>query len=215
MHAPTRRLRDLTLPEHRALEGSPLAQALMSGALTPPRYRDVLEAWLCAWAPLEQALARAPQARALGQLSPAPRAALGRADLAWLDQRLPAPGAGHRRAADRPTVCPLPGPESVAAAIGWAYVLRGSALGGQVIARRLLQQLGADLAPAVRFFAAGDDQALSWPRWQQAADARLAAAADLQTAVVAAQSVFRWLGTRFAIDDITRSRDTAAAPLSA
>ncbi|MEY4414611.1 MAG: hypothetical protein RIQ53_1904 [Pseudomonadota bacterium] len=217
MSAPTRHLRDLTLPEHRHLEGSALARALDDPALNAVRYRALLARWLQAWGPLEQTLDRAPHARALGQLLPAPRTAIGRADLAWLEARLPAaartpagsdPGFGLATGTSigtftGPSAGPSTGlpalaaPQSVAGALGWAYVLRGAALGGQVIARRLLQRLGPDLAPAVRFFASGEQQALSWTRWQQAADARLADPADLQRATEAARAVFVWLATHF------------------
>jgi heme oxygenase len=150
-------LRGATARQHRDIEA--LLQ-LDGESLQMPRYRSILagfEIFLAHWEP--QVLARLPPALH-GWFRERSRHALLQRDLAVLRQAcLP------RREADPAHRLQLHTP---AAAWGSMYVLEGSALGGQVIARRLQQRWGLDGDSGAAYFHGWD--ARTGPLWRDFRD---------------------------------------------
>jgi len=135
-HAPVgdiaARLRRDTAPEHAAIEA---ASGILHQGLTCDEYRKYLERWFGFLAPLEAELHRLGVWGELG-LSPAERSKRQRleGDLGELGS----------------TVCALPLsglPElrELPEAVGSAYVIEGSTLGGRVLSRHVQSCLGADV----------------------------------------------------------------------
>ena len=78
---------------------------------------------------------------------------------------------------------------STSAALGAAYVLEGSLLGGRVIAARARAALGDDV-PTEFLTGAGADVALRWSVMRAELDAAVATAADVDRATGAAVDAF-------------------------
>src|SRR5688572_30040705 len=125
------RLRQETAPEHAAIEA---ASGILHQGLTCDEYRKYLERWFGFLAPLEAELHRARVWDALG-LDPNERR-----KRQHLESDLGELGS---------TVCALPLaglPElrGLPEAVGSAYVIEGSTLGGRVLSRHVQTCLGAD-----------------------------------------------------------------------
>lgn len=123
----------------------------LDGAYQPLRYRRILQgfdAYLSVWEPQ---LAAALPARLHAFFAEGCRGALVRADLAAL-------GVAERCE----TPVKLPALPSVAAAFGSLYVLEGSALGGQVIARELARHGIGPQAGGSYFAGAGPATGARW-----------------------------------------------------
>ena len=180
-------LREATATEHRAVE-----------ALMPPAWdtidRQTYARHLATLAgfhvPLEDRLYATHDWAALGLPEAGARR---RAEL--LDNDLRALGVdpdGVRRCRDLPDVA------LEARALGTLYVLEGSALGGQILARQVRQALG-DGAPSAFFDAGGADVSARWRSFCGFAESRAARGSDaIAPAVDAAVETFRalrrWLG---------------------
>jgi heme oxygenase len=79
---------------------------------------------------------------------------------------------------------------------GVAYVLRGSRLGGSVLAPLVRAQLGLTSASGTCFLASnGTDPGREWVSFRRRLDAADLVATDLAAAVDAARWTFRWVGT--------------------
>lgn len=138
-------LRLETRPRHEALERTPLSMALMDGTLDPEGYRRLLASFYGIVRPLEEDLARYGVWERLG-LEAAPRR---KARL--LEQDLLDGGVDPASVALRPSWLR---PEDVPGQLGCAYVLEGSTLGGQVVARRIACLFDRPLGEGARFFVA-------------------------------------------------------------
>ena len=113
-------LRAATRASHAALDGRPLARAVLDGSIDPDGYRELI-----AW-----------------QLHAHAHAERGLASVAWpaaftYTSRQPALHAEHLTETTALGGPALPTPTSLAEATGRAYVLSGSALGGALILRHL------------------------------------------------------------------------------
>ena len=155
------RLREATAEVHEALHHLPAFEALLAGALPLGDYRAMM-AKLHAYHGAALPICRAADA-AIG-LEPAgwsSRERLARlaADLAALGDATP-PDCPRLPHADR------------AWNIGYAYVVRGSAIGGQVL-HRALASLLPDGAPGRGFFALGAAERADWRRFCALLDAGL------------------------------------------
>jgi heme oxygenase len=139
---------------HRQLDRQSLLSVLVSPALTPDIYREVL----CRLLPIHQRI----EAALCPYLENAPRA-----EFAVIDRALwhrsgdlvadilslhgePGSCPGAEAAAARPAPDLLL--HDVTQAWGCLYVIGGASLGGQIIARRVLAQLGAGAARSLQFF---------------------------------------------------------------
>jgi heme oxygenase len=162
------RLREATREGHARLDGHPLLAPLGAEPLDALAYGDALVALHGLFAPLERALV------AGGPL------------VDWRERRrVPALEADLAELGRRPLVRELDVrlPAELAPAIGVAYVVEGSSLGGQVIARKLARRPGASLPR--RFFEGQGDAAL--PRFRALmALAEERCAPDAHTAAVGA-----------------------------
>ena len=170
-------LRDATRALHDRVE---TAVDLPARANTMDGYRGLLRAMLGLFAPIEDRLAALPWARAGLDLDAHRRAPLLRADLRQF--------AGD---ADPARPCTdLPAPATLAAGFGCLYVLEGSALGGQIIAREAAASLG--LGPeTTRFFRSdGREVGRTWRAFGAALDGYVTTPERLDEATAAASQTF-------------------------
>ncbi|MDQ2770388.1 MAG: biliverdin-producing heme oxygenase [Bacteroidota bacterium] len=176
------RLRLETKPFHDAVEANPFNRALTAGTVTPADTARFLARMYGFVLPYETALRQ--QAANFGpewQLEQRYRAHFIPADLATL---------GY--VAEPPICSALPPLETRAQLLGAMYVLEGSTLGGQVIAR----QLAAAGIGGRTFF--GSRAERTGPLWKQLTQLLEPAAADAPEAVVASailtfQTLAAWL----------------------
>lgn len=177
------RLRHDTAAQHEAVEANPFNEALGAGTVTAADAAWFLGKLYGFMQPLEDQLAAlAPALDPAWELPARRRAHLILADLADL--------AGG--AVPTPPQCPvLPPVATPAQALGVLYVLEGSTLGGQVLARQLEK---AGLGAARRYFTAYG--ALTGPRWQATCRllAEAATTASEDDIAASAQRTFADLG---------------------
>ena len=154
-------------------------------AMTVARYIASLQALRDAHVVVERELAR--HTRELAELG---YDVAARSKVAWLDADLAALNA---RADGEPPALPRLSVNGVAAACGVVYVMEGSTLGGQVIARHVGPALGVTAERGLRYFSGyGKD---TGERWREAsaaitrcADAQGSGAGDVM--IAAARETF-------------------------
>ena len=136
------------------------------------RYAELLRYFLSTVAPVEAAL------RAAGHEAARDDASLLREDLARLGEP----------AAESQTDFATP----AAGAAGWgaAYVLEGSSLGGQVIARAVRERLGLTPETGASYFGRGAVRRATWPEFKARLNAGVRTADEGVAAVAAARAVF-------------------------
>lgn len=145
------RLKRSTASLHQELEGSvPLVSPEMSLA----RYRDVLELFYGFYAPHEQRMT------ALASSLPFPL----RDRSAQLEQDLRTLGLSAHDIQTLPR-CDAPPLSRIEQLAGCLYVFEGAALGGQVVARALRDNLGLDSSYGACFFAG--ERSATRARWRQ------------------------------------------------
>jgi len=166
-------LRDATGVRHREVET--LLPPVWS-ALGRAGYATYLSRLAGFQLPLEERLFAAHDWAALGLPDAAtrPRGALLRADLAALGVD----------AGSLPRATALPDVQDFGRALGVLYVLEGSTLGGQVLAREVAR--GAAGAPTSFLNGAGDDTATRWTSFGRFAEAQATRAPRLEAQAVAA-----------------------------
>ncbi|MCF1183639.1 biliverdin-producing heme oxygenase [Marichromatium gracile] len=128
-------LRQATAAAHRAVETLPLSRRLLAPDLTLDEYRDYLYRLTLLYQGLEPHFTTIVPDALRRRLGARPRLAALRDDLARLDTEPPAP---HNTLPAR-----LCAEQGIDCGIGALYVLEGSSLGGQLIARRLRARFGA------------------------------------------------------------------------
>lgn len=168
-------LRAACEPAHRALESGGVFARILAPDVGLADYRRLLYAWQGFLAGAEPALVAA---LARHGLMPAylPRLPRLEADLVAM---------GWTREAPSPAPAGL---DSRGRALGLLYVLEGSALGRQVIARHLARTLGPAVAGAMRFLSATPESPLHW----RACCALLDSALDTSQAVEDATAIALW-----------------------
>lgn len=191
-------LRRATADRHAAIE----ALLRLDETVARPRYELILtgfESFLSAWEPrVRAALPEALRPWFDGRS----RLAFARQDLRALGLR-PLPPA-------RAALATLDLPDA-AAAFGTLYVLEGSALGGQVIARRLTSTLGLDGGHGAAYFAGwGSDTGGMWREFRERLETQLDGDAGRHSAGRAARQTFDALIAHFTA--CLRPRDTGAEP---
>lgn len=192
-------LKRATRDDHEAIE----KQVDLSRCATEPQYYvQVLQRFLGFVAPMEGALQEvAGIAAIVPDLSSRMRTGLLQQDLLTL---------GHdgedianlRRCRVLPEVC------SVAQALGYLYVMEGSTLGGQIIARRI-QEAGVVSPLACAFFRShGAQVGPMWKRFSAALETYAERhPIDADTICTAARRTFRDLGAWFAESEESQLRD--------
>lgn len=180
-------LREATQERHGAIE----SLLRLDACLPLPRYRRVLsgfESFLSAWEPhvrgaLPAALAAGFEGRS--------RLPFVRADLRALDE----PAGEPLRGLD--DALPLP---DTAAALGSMYVLEGSALGGQVIARQVRDRFGFSPAHGAAYFHGwGEATGRHWREFRELLAAEVPAGAASDSACEAACRTFDLLIDTFTL----------------
>ncbi|NOK16047.1 biliverdin-producing heme oxygenase [Corallococcus carmarthensis] len=150
------RLKTETRPHHERTEG---VVRLMDARLTPQDYQRHLEAFHGLYLPLEALLAGP-----LSALEPALKLE-ARWKTPLLEEDLRAMGHDTASLARLPRASPLPSLPGLAEALGCAYVLEGSTLGGQLILRHLTRHFGPDARVGTfAFFRAYGEQV--GPMWR-------------------------------------------------
>jgi heme oxygenase len=158
-------LRHLTQPAHDRLHAQPQFAALLRGDLRRPAYAALLLRLLGLHAPIEAGLARHAQSRWLGWAAAAP--GLTRAARLTRDLRALGLEAAEIEAAPMADAV-LPPLAHPAAALGCAWVVEGSALGGAVLAARLAATPGLAGTACGSFFGGvdGQDSGVQAARWR-------------------------------------------------
>jgi heme oxygenase len=182
-------LRHATHDLHQALEETQIAQDLLSPQLTLNRYAQILGHWARSWGALEASLDDALFAQSVGHLLCTPRAMLAQDDLRCLGYAATAPLPSF--ATTDSLRVDVPGNRS--ALLGRCYVMRGAALGGQVIARRVSASLGLQQNKGVYFFAHAQNESLGWPQWCKELESWLREPQERALAVQEARHTFAFL----------------------
>lgn len=185
------RLRTATRAQHRALDHHPELQRLVLPGLTHQGYARSLAAMLAPHAELEQAVWQGAEALGLvDSLSP-PRLPRLIADLQALEGELgeesDQASAHAGQDAAGPHLLSFPTVTYPAQLLGLRYVLEGSRLGGEVLARGIRQALGDD-AP-VSFLADGDAR-LHWQALCARAERALRSEEEQERSLEAARLAF-------------------------
>lgn len=157
----TRRLKEATAAQHRAVESLPAMASLTSNRVTRDDYRAYLSRIARVYASLEPPLIAALKTAlaAHGVAGPEVRPKLPALLADCADEGLAAPQPA-----------PFELPASVSAAAGGLYVLEGATLGGRVIARHLRRHLPGGL-PATHFLDFhGDAASAAWQAFSAGLD---------------------------------------------
>ncbi len=179
------RLRVDTREAHERLEGS---IDLAKWTDTPEDYRSLIARFYGFHAAIEPGLLAALE----GHFAGTGRASLLRRDLEAL-------GMTEEEIERLPLCDDLPDHASTARAFGVAYVLEGSALGGQIVGRLVRDRLGYDAERGVSFFLShGRHVGQEWRAFGHACDTYFATHEGEGEAIAAADATFaamgRWLG---------------------
>jgi heme oxygenase len=123
----------------------------------------------------------------------------GREKTAWLEADLAHFDRGATQRAALPLCEDLPGTDSRSEILGACYVLEGSTLGGQFIARHLREKLGMQPGEGDRYFRSYGPEVGS--RWQAFRDElmRHSSPENDPEIIAAAQRTFEKLGAWFAV----------------
>lgn len=122
----------------------------------------------------------------------------GREKTGWLEADLEHFEIGAERRARLPQCDDLPDTRSRAAILGACYVLEGSTLGGQYIARHLQENLGMKMGDGDRYFRSyGSEVAVRWQAFRAELMANSSPETDAEI-IKAAQATFEKLGAWFA-----------------
>jgi heme oxygenase (biliverdin-IX-beta and delta-forming) len=157
-----RRLKKLSAPFHTELESTPIAIRLASGTIEQEEYGLYLERVAALHQTLEPLFTAMNEWKAYG-IDPLQRTRLQllNNDLCALGKEIPL----------QREIQPFDIPLNFATAVGMMYVLEGSTMGGQVLARKLSHIVGSDGLSCTRYFAAyGDNTMKQWGEFCQFLD---------------------------------------------
>lgn len=177
-----RRLRETTRHEHAAAERTPVMQALLHGRLDAATYARLLLGQYAlhrAWEVERAAWLRGVADAGWHYASRSERLARDLADWGLFpeDEPSPLPAAPISQVIGSPS-----------ASWGELYVIEGSALGGQILARLLEQRFPGH---AHHFFRIGQEAGRgTWRTFQSMLDTQLATPMQQQTAIAAARAMF-------------------------
>lgn len=176
---------------HTALEAS---MDVFQRVKTPDDYCALLRKFYTLYEPLETRLADSADWSAAGWDFE------GRRKTPWLRDDLLALGVSAAELAQwqrAPDIAPVP---DFGAAVGTLYVVEGSTLGGQTIARQLLEPLGITAERGGKFFRAyGEETGRRWREFGQWAEAQAAQRPLEASALHGARATFgdfaRWMNS--------------------
>lgn len=167
---------------HRELEAS---MDVFERVATAEDYRALLRRFYTLYEPLEARLGAAADWGAAGWDFDAHR------KTAWLREDLLALGVTEAELQDWPQAAALPAVADFGAAVGTLYVLEGSTLGGQMIARQFREKLGVTPERGGRFFHGyGEATGRRWREFGQWAEGQAQRSQISDTAVRGARETF-------------------------
>ncbi|MFS0722992.1 biliverdin-producing heme oxygenase [Paenibacillus sp. 1P07SE] len=179
------RLKEETAPMHEHIEKNEYAAAIMNNSLSMEKYKDYLMKFYGFIKPWEARLHEVehPHGSALSEPS--------RNKTKWLEQDLTALGV-KRQELDRLPLCDaLPDLTTRARALGSLYVLEGSTLGGQMIAKKLAQVLPVDPQENCRYFYSyGPHTRERWQEFRQELEEEADTAEKEEQMIAAARETF-------------------------
>lgn len=188
------RLRSATAEHHRVLDHG--LRYVLGKELSIERYGNLLAAFYGFYVALEVCLARLLTATPPIAVPLVPRAAL-------LEQDLRALGLTP---VEVPICIEMPRLDTVDHLAGALYVVEGACLGGQVIARAVMQRFGFGRDNGAAFFIGdGAQTAARWKRvlaWLEERERGAAAGHEIiEGACRAFESLFRWLSRQGVLDE--------------
>lgn len=117
-----------------------------------------------------------------------------------------------RLIATLPGFAKIPALETTPDLVGAIYVVEGSSLGGQIIARRVREDLGIDRDSGGSFFAGDGNVGKRWQTFRSAANAAVRTQVEREDGVRAARAVFRafddWLASCGLSASIATTKDS-------
>jgi len=148
-------------------------------------YRGLMREFYTLYEPLEAHLAQAADWELRGWDFE------GRRKTGWLREDLQALGVSDAEIAGWPRASALPSFDGFGAAVGGLYVLEGSTLGGQMIARELLEPMGITTERGGKFFRAyGEETGRRWREFGQWVETQAAQTPIEDAAVRGARETF-------------------------
>jgi len=172
-------LRTATRSAHHVIDHHPLLAPLVRPDLSLEHYGRVLRTFLWVYTPLQDALTRRIEQIGHG-FELADR-------VGWLQEDFASLGLGGELP---PDPWQVPAMDSTEKLVGALYVVEGSTLGGQVIARQISASLGLTAQHGARFFNGwGEQTETRWSSFWRYAD-EICRAADHPAAAVAAVTFF-------------------------
>ncbi|RYG67449.1 hypothetical protein EON80_13565 [bacterium] len=185
------RLRDATRPDHERLEDH---IDLLGRPWSMPFYRSLLSKFYGLYASIEPPTFSHAEWEKMGIDT------ASRLKLPSLVRDLHFLGLSDADIAALPLFNEAPKADTFASALGCAYVMEGSTLGGQIISRHLKQELGLELGPdnGLSFFASyGSEVGPKWREFTGVLDFYQGSEAEqtelIESAVKAFQAFDRWL----------------------
>lgn len=179
------RLKEETRFYHEKLEANPYSTALMQPNVTLADYQTLLELFYGFYLPLEPRLQQSLISPTLDERRKVP----------LLEQDLRALGCDPTHI---PPCKDIPEVHTSAAAWGCLYVLEGATLGGQIISRHLIKQLGAAL-PLAFFYGYGQQTGEMWRNFRDEIATAATTSDFCDEAIDAATQTFakldKWLST--------------------
>lgn len=167
---------------HAALETS---MGVFQRVKSTEDYRGLMRKFYTLYEPLEGRLERSADWAGRGWDFAARR------KTPWLREDLRALGVSDAEMASWPRATGLPKLDEFGAAVGCLYVIEGSTLGGQVIAKELLDPLGLTAERGGKFFRAyGEATGRRWREFGQWAETQAAQVPLETTAVKGARDTF-------------------------
>lgn len=139
------RLRRDTSIEHTAIERVPMLAMIFDAGFTLRAYHELLRRLYAFYLPMEDQLFECAPPLLDAALAHRRKTPLLERDLAALNE-------GRMPAVDPAAIDELPLLPTAAHALGALYVLEGATLGGQIIRRRLREQLGSGVDHALAFY---------------------------------------------------------------
>lgn len=181
-------LRANTSELHQQLEATSRASAILSLSLQPSEYLDHLRWWHGHWSVLMQLEQRLRPEGANPLFVPRDRVDKASTDIKCLVALSLPPSDGARTPCTELVLAPFEG-----SWLGLVYVMRGSELGGDFIAKQLRKSLkGTPAINHLGFFERVNEPS-SWPQMVAILEHKLEEPLIRAQCIIAAQQVFAWL----------------------
>ncbi len=185
-----------TRGSHTKLEQTFLARKLLSDETSVVQYLEILFRWSLAWREIERCIEESMHSKNIKDLVPLKRSHLADADAEYIAIKFGIDPNTLAQLKPRRKFCLQP-PGNEFELAGYLYVARGSALGGQVIARHLCNRLHLEHDAGALFFHPMEAEPLTWHQWQLEFNRRIQSKNDYASALAGAEILFEYLQTCF------------------